>query len=239
MSVDDDAVDEEVHDFREQLDDGTSWEERLRPAIRKQLMNIQIDQVDFEDDPEAQLYGIDLILSERSFEDVQVKTRANKWIDKDDICIEVRHESIPDGYESDGWIYEFDKFPVIVAYCWKNKIGDNLADGVLLLIDEFFIDWFDGKRYDDEDGYDEIRNKKPSYDPDTGRRWWTWNCYVPIDDIPPGFIYPEFGDVLPLPYDEISTQSKLGGLTLCFHPRLNGGDAAECPDCGATIGGGD
>jgi len=174
----------EYHDFEEYLSEADRWESRLEEVIHEVVWE-EGEKITFDDRPDAQRAGIDIALTERDFEGIQLKVRAPKYC-CDDVFIEtvsVVEQGKP------GWVYTYDE--TLVIYCWLNRARNNLQDGVLLLINDDFRLWFDGIKQ----RYREPVTKKPSIR--NGREWNTKGCIVPIDDIPRGFIRTVFDPKLP------------------------------------------
>jgi len=171
------------HDFDECLQDGVEWERRLKPKLKEQIMALSVEQISFDENPEKQLNGIDQVLTQDSELNIDVKVRDNQYYG-DDVLIETV-SVVEKG--KDGWVY--NDATDIIAYCWKNQAGKNLCDGVLLLLNEAFVEWFDAMSH-------KFRTVQTGSG-DGDRTWTTESKIVPISDIPSGFIYKEFDPELP------------------------------------------
>jgi len=171
------------HDFRECLQDGVEWEERLKPKLKEQIMAINVKQISFDEDPAKQLSGIDQVLTQATDLNIDVKVRDHEYYG-DDVLLET--VSVVEEDE-DGWVY--NDATDIIAYCWENKPGTNLCDGVLILHNDEFVAWFDSMSR----RFKTVRAQ--SYD--NGRTWTTESKIVKINDIPDGFIYRGFDPELP------------------------------------------
>jgi len=185
------------HDFRECLQDGVEWEERLKPKLKEQIMAINVEQISFDEDPEKQLSGIDQVLTQATDLNIDVKVRDHQYYG-DDVLIETVSVVEED---KDGWVY--NDATDIIAYCWENKPGTNLCDGVLILHNDEFVEWFDAMSRQ----FRTVRTQ--SYD--KGRTWTTESEIVEINDIPDGFIYQGFDPELPQRKE--TPQQELGAWT--------------------------
>jgi len=173
----------EKHDFDSCLEEGVEWEERLKPKLKEQIMSFNVEQISFDKNPDRQLSGIDHVLTQDTDVNIDVKVRDNEYYG-DDILIET--VSVVEK-QKDGWVYNDETD--IIAYCWKNQPGTNLCDGVLLLLNDDFVRWFDAMS-------GRFRTVQcESYVED--RSWSTRSKIVKIDDIPDGFIYKDFSPELP------------------------------------------
>jgi len=173
----------EKHDFSSCLEEGVEWEERLKPKLKEQIMSFNVEQISFDKNPDRQLSGIDHVLTQDTDVNIDVKVRDNEYYG-DDILIET--VSVVEK-QKDGWVYNDETD--IIAYCWKNQPGTNLCDGVLLLLNDDFVRWFDAMS-------ERFRTVQcESYVKD--RSWSTRSKIVKIDDIPDGFIYKDFSPELP------------------------------------------
>jgi len=171
------------HNFESCLEEGVEWEERVKPRLKEQIMALNVEQITFDESPKKQLSGIDQVLTQDTQINIDVKVRDNKYYG-DDVLIET--VSVVEK-EKDGWVYNDETD--IIAYCWKNQADTNLCDGVLILLNDEFVEWFDAM----SDKFKTIHSK--SYDQD--RTWTTQSKIVEINDIPDGFIYAEFNPELP------------------------------------------
>lgn len=217
----------EVNRFREQLFDAQTWERKIKPKLKEQVMGISVEQILFDDDPEAQLAGIDQVLTRENLNN-DVKIRSNKYFEKP---LDIAYEEVSIvADDKPGWVYNDETD--VVAYCWKNRVGDNLVDGVILLIDEAFQSWFDGNK----DQFDLIPAQ--SVDERTGQKWTTLNRIVPLSDIPGGFVFEQFNPKLPV--DRITDQGKLidEREKFCYHSGYDRARHDSCPGCGFTCGDG-
>lgn len=171
------------HNFESCLEEGTEWEERVKPKLKEQIMTLNVEQISFDENPDQQLSGIDHVLTQNTDINIDVKVRDNKYYG-DDILVETL--SVVEE-EKDGWVYNDETD--IIAYCWKNQPGTNLRDGVLVLLNDKFVQWFDAMS-------EQFRTVQcESHDGD--RTWTTQSEIVKIDDIPDGFVYKEFNPGLP------------------------------------------
>lgn len=172
------------HSFQEKLSLGEEWEVKIKPAIENQIQSFSAERIQFDEEPEKQLSGIDQTLTQDSF-NIDVKVRDNRYC-CDDVFIET--VSVEER-NSDGWLYSDGTD--IVAYCWLNRLGDNLCDGVLLETSNPFVEWFEGNKT-------KFKEKRlQSVDEETGRKWHTIGSIVPIGSIPKGFIITDFDPELP------------------------------------------
>jgi hypothetical protein len=176
------SADDEPHDWESCLKEGNKWEDRIKPTLKEQILSITVDQVSFDDDPEKQLSGIDHVLTRES-PNIDVKVRDYDYYG-DDILIET--VSVVER-DSKGWLYS-DGLDVL-AYCWKNRADTNLVDGLLLLINDAFIQWFEAHK-------SEFR-AVTTQTKDGRETWTTRSRIVEIDRIPEGFIYTDFDPTLP------------------------------------------
>jgi len=171
------------HNFESCLEEGTEWEERVKPKLKEQIMTLNVEQISFDENPDQQLNGIDHVLTQNTDINIDVKVRDNKYYG-DDILVETL--SVVEE-EKDGWVYNDETD--IIAYCWKNQPGTNLRDGILVLLNDKFVQWFDAM-------LEQFRTVQcESHDGD--RTWTTQSEIVKIDDIPDGFVYKEFNPGLP------------------------------------------
>lgn len=185
----------EAHDFQEYLTEANKWERQIKPVLKEQILGISVSNISYDNEPEKQLSGIDQVLTREEF-NIDVKVRDHDYYGSDLFIetISVLKENKP------GWVY--NTATDIIAYCWENQPGDNLQDGVLLLLNEHFQNWFDSCIND----FDAVTTK-PSVD-NKGRTWRTKGRIVPIERIPDGFIYKDFDPELPKDKSEY-TQSRL------------------------------
>jgi hypothetical protein len=172
-----------LHDFQERLEDGVSWEDRLRPKLKEQIMALNVEQISFDEEPEKQLNGVDQVLTQTTELNIDVKVRDHQYYG-DDVLIETA--SVVEGGK-DGWVY--NDATDIIAYCWENQDGTNLCDGVLILLNDKFVQWFDSM----SEQFRTVECK--SYD--KGQTWTTRSKIVKIEAIPDGFIYQGFDPELP------------------------------------------
>jgi len=171
------------HNFESCLEEGTEWEERVKPKLKEQIMTLNVEQISFDENPDQQLSGIDHVLTQKTDINIDVKVRDNKYYG-DDILVETL--SVVEE-EKDGWVYNDETD--IIAYCWKNQPGTNLRDGILVLLNDKFVQWFDAM-------LEQFRTVQCESH-DGGRTWTTQSEIVKIDDIPDGFVYKEFNPELP------------------------------------------
>jgi len=171
------------HNFESCLEEGTEWEERVKPKLKEQIMALDVEQAGFDENPDQQLSGIDHVLTENTDINIGVKVRDNVRY-RDDILVETL--SVVEE-EKDGWVYNDETD--IIAYCWKNQSGTNLRDGILILLNDKFVQWFDAMS-------EQFRTVQcESHDGD--RTWTSQSEIVKIDDIPDEFVYKEFNPELP------------------------------------------
>lgn len=187
----------EVHDFNDCLENGNEWEEEIAPKLKQEILNISISQVSYGEEPEKQLSGIDQVLSREEF-NIDVKVRDSKYCCNDLFIetISVLDEDKP------GWVENEETD--IIAYCWENKPGDNLQNGVLLLLNEHFQEWFEGNKRE--------FSEKSTKSEDGNSEWVTKGRIVPIERVPEGFIYTDFNPTLPKDL-ETSNQERLSNYT--------------------------
>lgn len=190
------STDDEPHDWGSCLEEGTKWEERIKPILKEQILSISVDQVSFDDEPEKQLSGIDHVLTRES-PNIDVKVRDYEYYG-DDVLLET--VSVVER-DVEGWLYS-DGLDVL-AYCWQNRLGTNLTDGILLLINDAFVEWFEAH-------ISEFR-AVTTRSRDGGDTWTTKSRIVEIDRIPDGFVYTEFDPTLP--DSESTDQQNLSNYT--------------------------
>jgi len=171
------------HDFRECLQDGVEWEERLKPKLKEQIMAINVKQISFDEDPAKQLSGIDQVLTQATDLNIDVKVRDHEYYG-DDVLLEtvsVVEEGIP------GWFWEADSD--LVVWVYPNKAKTNLhKTGYLMPLTDGLRDWVDQKA--EEFRYIQTQT--------TGRygEYHTGCRLVPIDDFPDEYLV-EFDPRLP------------------------------------------
>lgn len=187
------------NDWEACLDDGNDWERRIKPVLKEQILNISVEQISFQDNPEKQLSGVDHAIT-REEPNVDVKVRDNDYYDSDDPDVLIETVSVIErGIE--GWLYS-DGLDIL-AYCWKNKAGTNLTGGVLLLVNDAFVEWFEAHTAD----FQQITASSVSEE----EEWHTEAWIVEVDRIPDGFIYRGFDPTLP--QDKLTDQAGLGSFT--------------------------
>lgn len=187
----------QVNNFNEQLQDAELWEERLSEVMHRVVWE-EAEKISFEEDAQAQLRGIDLRIAKREWDEIQLKVRDNQYC-----CDDIFYETISIVAENKpGWVYKYDE--QIVVYCWKNKANINFQDGVLLLINDDFRNWFNQN----------LENYEPkeaqSVDDETGETWTTLGRVVPKGDVPRRFIRTNFDPTLP--QDVVTEQLQLDDL---------------------------
>lgn len=183
------------NDWQACLDDGNDWERRIKPVLKEQILNISVEQISFQDNPEKQLSGIDHVIT-REEPNIDVKVRDNDYYDSGDPDVLIETVSVIER-EREGWLYS-DGLDIL-AYCWKNKAGTNLRDGVLLLVNDAFVDWFEAHTGE----FRQIIASSVSGE----EEWHTEAWIVEVDRIPSGFIYQEFDPTLP--QDAVTDQTGL------------------------------
>lgn len=173
-----DTEDGEAFDFDEQLELAEKWERLLEPELGSMVWE-DAERISYEEDPEAQLSGIDHVLVEREFADdaLQSKIITQKY---ESIWYEVRHERVNVDYEWEGWVYEYDNR--VILYVWLSDDGLRIVDANWLLINDAFREWFNGVK----GKYPEKRTTKPTRR--DGRKYYSFGVVIPTTDIPNGFI---------------------------------------------------
>lgn len=174
MSSDDDA-----YDFEEQLNFGLEWEKRVKPYIRRNLTAMVLQNIEFDEDPDRQLAGVDYE-SAAVDPEMDIKTYSHEHITNDDIVIEVASvlPHSPDGEKKRGWFYTSESdFVVVVG---ENKAGtDVYKRGWIMPLQTGVRAWFD----DALESHDWDFALVPNGSYDTGIYW------VPATDIPDEFLF--------------------------------------------------
>lgn len=185
---------DDAYDFGEQLDFGEKWERRVRPHLERHLTAITMKNVSFDDDPETQLAGID-ILGGVADPDIDVKTYSHKYIVRPTLVIEtvsVMEKGKP------GWFHTSQSDLMVVI--GPNKAGTNVYKrGWIVPLKTGIREWFD----DALDTHDWDSARVPNGDYHTFI-WW-----VPVSDIPEEFVF-EFD---PRPPDARSEDPSQKGLS--------------------------
>lgn len=177
-----------VQDWYETLDEGMKWEEKLENRLETVLMVSGLERISFDENPEAQLSGIDMVLSQES-PDIDVKVRDNEGLDYDDILIETW--SVCEDSDA-GWFYTSESD--LIARVYKNEAGTNLVKGFFIVMtDGELHEWFN----DNIETFD-INRQKTVRD---GERWHSECREVPIEDFPPGTLV-EFDPTLNEPVED-------------------------------------
>jgi len=162
------------YDFREQLNFGKKWERRVRPHLERYLTALTMKNVSFDEDPETQLAGIDL-LSDVTEPDVDVKTYSHKYITEPNLFIEtlsVMKEEKP------GWFYTSESDLMVVI--GPNKPGTRVYKrGWIVPLNTGIREWFDEAL--------ETHDWDHACVPNGDYRTFGW--WVPADDIPDEFIF--------------------------------------------------
>lgn len=183
-----------TQDWNESLADGVKWEQKLEERLEKVLMTTALERISFEDDPEAQLSGIDMVLSQESPK-IDVKSRSYIGLRYDDILIEtwsVWEEQIP------GWFYTTEAD--LIARVYENEPGTNLTKGYFIVMSDTFDQWF----RDNYEDYDETFQHTVRGD----EEWHSAVREVPIEDFPQGTLV-EFDPTLYEP--TVDSQQDLSG----------------------------
>jgi len=166
---------DEPYDFEEQLAFGKEWERRVRPYLERHLTALLMENVSFEDDPETQRAGIDLV-GEVTAPDIDVKTYSYEHIIEDTLFIEVAsvlERQVP------GWFYDSQSDLMVVI--GENKAGTEVYKrGWLVPLQTGIREWFD----DAVDVHDWDFARVPNDGYHTGGYW------VPVADVPSEFVFP-------------------------------------------------
>lgn len=176
-----------TQDWNESLAEGVKWERKLEERLEKVLMTTALERISFEDDPEAQLSGIDMVLSQETPK-IDVKSRSHVGLRYDDILIEtwsVWEEQIP------GWFYTTEAD--LIARVYENEPGTNLEEGYFIVMSDTFDQWFRDNYAD----YDETRQHTVR----GGEEWHSAVREVPIEDFPSGTLV-EFDPTLYEPTED-------------------------------------
>ncbi|MEM3452495.1 MAG: hypothetical protein QW835_02580 [Candidatus Hadarchaeum sp.] len=163
-----------VHDFNRCLEEGLLWEARLRPFVEKLLIGKILHSVSFNERPDLQKSGIDMILQKEA-PSVEIKIRDHKYYAQKDILLET--VSVAEE-RTEGWAY-LTKADLIF-YIWKTPAGTNLADGYIILIQKL-KDWLKQNEHKFK--------KKIACSVRDGKIWHTENVAVPIAEFPDGTLY--------------------------------------------------
>lgn len=160
------------HDFEESLEKGLKWEEILKPRLKKVLLTTGLESISFEENPDMQRSGIDMVLQQEENPNIDVKARQNYALGFGDILLEtwsVWEENVR------GWAFKDDID--LVAYVFENESGTNLVEGYFIVMNDEFHDWFP----DNETNFPRRTVPNESFGGYT-----TVNRGVPHEDFPPG-----------------------------------------------------
>lgn len=161
----------DAHDFDESLDMGLKWERILKPKLEKVLLATSLESISFEENPDMQRSGIDLVLQQEN-PNVDVKAREHDALQYGDILIETHSV-----YEKGELGWAFKPAIDLVAYVFENEAGTNLEEGYLIVMSDEFRDWFQ----ENATNYPEKEADNSSFGGYT-----TLNRAVPMEDFPPG-----------------------------------------------------
>lgn len=159
------------HDFDESLGMGLKWEQVLKERLEKVLLATGLESISFEEKPDKQRSGIDLVLQQEN-PNVDVKARGNYALQFGDILLETW--SVWEKTKR-GWAFKPDID--LVAYVFENEAGTNLVKGYFIVMSDEFRDWFQ----ENATNYPEKEAENSSFGGYT-----TLNRAVPIEDFPPG-----------------------------------------------------
>ena len=153
---------------------GEKWEIKLKQLLQESFRLVKLNRIDFENNKELQLDGIDIIFNTETG-NIQIKTRRDEY---NDIAFEERTSmDHPDNMCSGklGWVYSYKEKNIIMAYIFSHSLR-----GYFLILDNDFYKWYENNK----DNY----SIKPAYSLGNGNSWWTINRIIPIKEIPEQFI---------------------------------------------------
>lgn len=182
------SKDGDEYDFEEQLDFGLKWERRVKPYIKQNLTALLLNNIEFDEDPERQLAGVDYE-TEAVEPDVDIKTYRHEHIAADFLCIETA-SVIPveaNIQPQPGWFYTSDSDYMIVV--GENKAGTGVYHrGWIMPFETGVREWFDEAL----EAHDWDFATVPNGEYNTGVFW------VPAADFPDEYLF-EFDPRPPRP----------------------------------------